>query len=481
MFQSLLLTSLQLPKLKAQTERSLTKKSLSIQSRLYIPPLPGKFVIPYNAAKETFIMAKLAERALKYETWFDRRRVELAKISVPGSPMSSLLRDILRAQLISFAYTKLFPKEKSEIARHAMKKSYSDFTVQLAQKYNRRLPIPLPDTGDPINDAIKIILSKDSQFLMTPDLSGEDLQTQTQLIDMMHSLLTHCGEYLLHHENTELMMIDSDLLEAVLKSCNETITADDLNYVPFDKMILEFHRPIQLFNKQPEIKATAVGFYKQVNEDGLGIYTAIWYCGDLRSPERKEIPIAVDAKVAIGFCNNGFHQITYDTPIQDIFHMNLDEGVFDIDILSALNEEIKIKTRNIWDFLTSRNIQYQESTRQTPPWSKIKKYKHNPELAKLGPRLFKIIKVNKTITEPLEGEGTYPSFSHSVKIPARFHKWVYCKTCTAVHRNDLIGMPCRKCGKQVGPILNLVIKKHWHQAYIFGAGPLKETVYEVRD
>jgi hypothetical protein len=78
--------------------------------------------------------------------------------------------------------------------------------------------------------------------------------------------------------------------------------------------------------------------------------------------------------------------------------------------------------------------------------------------------------------KPMQG-----GWGYRVEVPGKFHEFVYCAACGDLHRHDLLGRECRKCGKTVGPRTNLRIEKYWHHPYLAGPpdAPIKEVVRDV--
>jgi hypothetical protein len=271
--------------------------------------------------------------------------------------------------------------------------------------------------------------------------------------------------------HSKLLLVDKSLITDVLNSNNDTLKAEDLTFTPHDRCFLEFSSPVELF---PGFNSAGVAVYKSVDKTLRGLS----WLGTRQAG--KDVIDGV-----------GFHILVVNGVDYEFCNVNTPEGMppWEYHKAGDISKEYRDlalrKTKNLWDFLTCRNLDYQTYNRPAHSWTKIKKYKHLSGM-KEGIREIRTLCVNRTILRPDSTSSQAPEemeLPYRISIPGAFHKWVYCRDCGKVHRHDLIGSPCRRCQLQVGPFSNIIIKKYWHPPHFKGPenAPMKEVVRKFTD
>lgn len=441
----------------------------------------------------------LRDRVEKHDTWFDRTRASL-KAAYSGRPLDKILEMFefnSRRTAVFEAYA------VNQRLEHGRAVSVDELMLSQAnvEQINNLLSVPLPPGN--VVEAAFAIYRKHREALNGLNTPG----TVSHLIDFIDSAVTHLHIDLLVNQKTELMVVDSHLAKRVIAANNEPLRGEDLYFVPFERMILEFSEPIDLIALDGNVvKAVAVGFYKNLEAQA---YAINWYT-DLK------VPMGWDCRSAVSICFSpyGLSRILFDLTTREKLGLTREEYGFSY-LGSAIvvndkdpkykekvqayrnrfdlaKRQLEIKSRNIWDFVTSRNISYESCERPSRDWSaKIKKYKHLQGRMDLGPRTFRVLSVNKDIVTYPPGTGQTTSLGDRQHVPGHFRKLVYCKRCHGLHRHDLIGMPCRKKCQNlglseqellVGPADNITVEKFWVEDYWRGPedGPVKQVVYEVQ-
>ena len=419
-----------------------------------------------------------------------------------GRPLDSLLPEFHRQgrrALVGQSYRSWqFAKTGKT---HSFEKIMQNIDNGSLSFYNDQLPIPIPDNGDIFSDVYQMI-NQEQDFIRKLMNNRENINDvllpgeiqKMYILDAVDSITCLLHPMLLHSDQTELMVIESELAEKIISSKNTIITAEDLQHVPFDQTFLEFNRPITVVDlgENRKIDAVAVGFYKN---EASQCYSIVWY-RDARSEEGDRVesilattffPVAnLQRTIFDDFCKSILGLITY-TDLGGMSNLvspsTTDEELASFNqTFNQAREQLMKASRNIWDFVTSRNINYEIVTRNKRDHSKVKRYKHLQGKMLMGPRVFKMLTVDKNVRRPeVPGEGqSATGLGYREHIPASFHKWIYCKSCNRTHRHDLIGRPCRRCKKQVGPIANMIVQKWWHEAYWRGEGEIKQVVREMK-
>lgn len=465
----------------------------------------------------------LQKKVEKFETWFDKARVNLLSRDKTATPERILktIEKSMRMTAITQAYIEYcvsndrssFDVEKLvEIAKIAPAEEFNEFILSL----NDKLPIPLPETGNVMLDISKVLRNNKENILRMGELAfapdspeRRKLKKISYILEFFDSIIGQLGSRILHHPKTEFMLIEKDLAKKVLDSNNESIGVEDLYHIPFKEMILEFSDPIEIYKG---IKGVAVAFFRDFE---AGIYSVIWYTDVLSIYKEEKGYYKDNARISIAFSSIAPNapKIVVDPLIKDkLFpEANVDKIIEQsskedieaygpskefIDLVDDFKEKkeesdldfnemekiLSQKSKNIWDFVSCRNIDYEIHQRSVKN-VKMKKFKHLQGKNFIGPRFFKILKINKKIKIPgevTEGQSS-TQLGYQEHVPGCFHKWVYCLSCGRVHRKDLIGLPCRnpQCNKQVGPFSNIEIKKYWHSDYWRGDGIPKQTVREI--
>lgn len=160
-------------------------------------------------------------------------------------------------------------------------------------------------------------------------------------------------------------------------------------------------------------------------------------------------------------------------------------GCVDAPFQRGIEEVYMDALGKLWDYLTSRNVTKSEHKRTSGSLHKIKaKTKDSPGLSKAGlPVARHVIYFHhvEPTGKPSMVNGSHHGLMYKVLVPGTFHRWVYCGKCDDVHRHDLLGQPCRKCGTVVGPAENVRVEKYWHCPHWKGPddGEVRETVRVV--
>lgn len=246
---------------------------------------------------------------------------------------------------------------------------------------------------------------------------------------------------------TNLILLDHDTISQVINANQQgLINCNDMKHMPFDKLIIEFDKPISFdipdLKTSSSFNAIAVGIYTHSNKQS---YTIIYFSEQSMNGSNQ----AESQTISIHMCYKDNQELVYGSFLEMATQQRI----------GAPSQKILAITRNIWDFITCRNIDYEPNPRPQIKTNE-RRYKHlqGKEAALL--RDYRLIKVNRRIT-PYSGTGNGQELAFKIHIPGTFRKLVYCKTCGDLHRHDLIGQPCRKCNTKVGPFSNIEIHKFW--------------------
>jgi len=445
------------------------------------------------------------KRVTKFDTWFDRRRMRM-RAEFNGKDFKdiqpvydSLLRNrAIIGGYISWTYTQTGTRLHTEDFIH--KSNY------FIEGLNLQLPIRLPN-GRSMIDSVYQLVDEQKEYITfvmenraaVNEVLDAEMKSKMYILDFVDAATCGLHSMLLSSPNTELMVLDADLADKVLLSENTSLTAEDLTCCPFDQCFLEFNRPVVAaeYNGK-QIKSIGVGFYKNYTRN---CYSVLWF-RDLKDFNMTGEPI-VDSMLSVTFsppsklqriiiddiskAELGFPHIKHGSYLGGNFFGRGSTDTMLDDFNRAFHEtqdSLLLKTRNIWDFVTSRNIDYEIVERGTKDLSGLRRYQHIQGKMHVGPRMFKVLKVNKRVERSETsniGQGNATILGYKEHVPGSFHKWIYCRACERTHRHDLIGKPCRRCGQIVGPVANIEIKKWWHEDYWRGEGELKEVVREIRE
>lgn len=266
-----------------------------------------------------------------------------------------------------------------------------------------------------------------------------------------------------------LFLLDSNLAEQVFRSKNDPIDGEDMTTLPFDQLVVEFSEPIGIKHESGTTEVPAVLFYRDA---ASGNFLVLW----IATLHDQKIPFT---PFGYAFVFGGLSAFPF-----------WDDKLIGLPWSKELAIGIRVQSRNLWDFVTCRNIDYVVHERDTSRIKHVKKWRHVP--SDTLPRTYRILAVNQQqVVYPNDGrlvsyEG--PTANCREKVPGCFHKWVYCARCQedgrrkGVHRHDLIGRPCRYCGVNVGPVANIKIQKWWHREHWRGPWQAdeKEIVREVK-
>jgi hypothetical protein len=141
--------------------------------------------------------------------------------------------------------------------------------------------------------------------------------------------------------------------------------------------------------------------------------------------------------------------------------------------------------RNLWDFVTSRSICY-EHVQRKPHRLSGKTTGRISDRQSNSDRHVSLLFISRDSKSPANDNTAHRPplrpWDHQIEVPGTFHEFVYCAKCGDLHRHDLLGQACRKCGEVVGPRINLRVEKYWHSPYVKGpeGTSLKNVVRDVR-
>lgn len=458
----------------------------------------------------------LQKKVRHYETWYDLHRAHIVKNIFGRNPAakmdfkkynriseplnrSSIIENTAKHYLALFDYDADERFQDNDYNRNKMRwlmetaPSTHKESIIHYEKINNLLPYPLPNKGSLIDSVYSIINEYReplAEILQQRKIIRGEISYENNyiagILDFLDGAIAHLYVQMFTRPEVELMLLDADLAQKVIASNNTPISGEDLEYLPFDFFFIEFSEPIVFASLNDKTtKAYGVGFYKN---SSLGCYTALWACG--------YVDIEFEATCSFMFAPPDIWRFFIGNKTRRELNMNVINSSYGVLIdddsatsqeridefyqqFDDLEKQVSVATRNIWDFVTCRNIDYEFHKRDNRDLPK--KPKHQQGANDEAPRHYRILKVNKVIYEKDKNASESASLTHSIHIPGAFHKWVYCKKCEAVHRHDLIGLNCRKCDTIVGPTSNIVLKKWWHSDYWIGEGPIKTVVREVRE
>jgi len=442
----------------------------------------------------------MRDRAEQYDTWFDRQRMRELKECRDIDCDACI--DHMNRTVMSASLCRMHDHARQEIGTPDADEKMTDAVSEEVRSGRKTvnetiedlkstLPLEVPD-GDVLEAMLTVVREHRDTVRFLNDYTtcpeaheAIDLPLQKVLPAWFLGGIRFLSKYyMLMHPSSELMLMDSSLVGEVLRSRNTRINAEDLLHVPFRTMFLEFSEPVRLVR---ELDAVGVGFMVRPR---FHSYTVMWFIGDEKRHRVGDTPsIGYTSQYGIADVNVAPHEDTHrvlDIPMRTVEGYRL-MAIPDYEPEKyALTEEtrevrdaILVATRNIWDFITCRNIDYDGVPRNGKGGVTRERPVHRRQSE--CPREYRVIKVNKSVRTGTGG-GPPPARNpeESVKVPGMFYKWVYCSDCGRCHRHDLLGRSCRRCGKQVGPMSNVTIKKWWHHEYYVGDGPVKDVSWEVR-
>lgn len=291
--------------------------------------------------------------------------------------------------------------------------------------------------------------------------------------------------------DTNIMLLDRGTMQDIINSKQgQLISCNDMEHLPFDKFYIEFDQPVQIVDK---FQAVAMGIQTHHNQQS---YTIIYYSEEparhnciakskhpVKAPPYKEM-------LMMHMCRGGDYIDNQNKQIGEYVGSHIPE-YYQVTIngqpvtngkqATTITQELLRITRNVWDFVTCRNINYQPRKRPNLKTNK-RQYKHLQGKEAALPRDYRIIKVDRQQTHNDQTTGQQTELAHQVKIPGHFRKLIYCKQCTDLHRHDLIGKPCRDCEQIVGPIANINVVKTWVTPHWKGpeGAPIQQIVRQIQ-
>lgn len=286
--------------------------------------------------------------------------------------------------------------------------------------------------------------------------------------------LNWCCYGILRNPQTQILLLDDRTAKAVADSKNDAITAAELQHLPHNPCLIEFYRPIEIAEKiKRGLRIRAVGF-EAIGDDAAPAAVVAFYLDYWQ-----KVPTGTRWPATIGIWFGGYTCLTVDRAVRTQVGI---ESSTSID--AAITEECERVARNLWDFITMRSIRYDRIKRK-PARHPLKGERphHTQGLhSQLAREVFHLYLVHDAkVSEPGDVPKGAPLWGYRIEVPGVFHFWVYCARCGDVHRHDLLGSACRKCGEVVGPRANVRIEKRWHPPYHVGpeGAPIKEVVRDV--
>ena len=287
--------------------------------------------------------------------------------------------------------------------------------------------------------------------------------------------LSWSAVHILRSPDTHIMLLDDKTAKAVAGSSNSEITAAELQYLPHNPCLIEFYRPIEVAEKVKRgVRLRAVGFEAVGDSDApaavVSFYLDYW---QKTNQQGGRFP----ATICTWF--GGFCLTSIDTAVR------VQVGIeSDSQLEETITDACVRIARNLWDFVTSRSIRYEHVLRKSRRQSGLASEQiSNPYST--SDREVSLLFVSRDSKSPDADERTdrppLRPWDHQIEIPGTFHEFVYCAKCGDLHRHDLLGQACRKCGDVVGPRINLRVEKYWHSPYVKGPEgmPLKNVVRDV--
>lgn len=288
--------------------------------------------------------------------------------------------------------------------------------------------------------------------------------------------LNWCALDILWNPETQILLLDDGTAKAVADSSNSVITAAELQHLPFSPCLIEFYRPIEVAEKVKRgVRLRAVGF-ETIGESEAPAAVVCFYLDYWQTNNRG----GARCPATIGIWFGGLNVLTVDRAARIQIGFEPES-----EIENGITKACLRVARNLWDFVTSRSIRYEQVQRKQrhigTSAGRISEAQSKPD------REVSLLFISRDTKTPMN-ENTIDRpplrpWDHQVEILGTFHEFVYCAKCGDLHRHDLLGQACRKCGEVVGPRINLRVEKYWHSPYIKGpeGTPLKNVVRDVHD
>ncbi len=183
------------------------------------------------------------------------------------------------------------------------------------------------------------------------DLTPADWPSCQVKVDCAIGWLAHD---ILRGPSTQIMLLDDRTAKAVADSINDPITVAELQKLPHNPCIIEFHRPIEIAEKiKHGIRVRGVGFGAFGTEFPAAIVCFYLDSSVNLSPDGKKFP----AVFCVWF--GGFVRGTMEPEFGR--QVGIEVGS---EMQRAITEECKRVARNLWDFVTMRSINYDRIKRK---------------------------------------------------------------------------------------------------------------------
>lgn len=353
---------------------------------------------------------------------------------------------------------------------------------------------PTPELDDPIDQTVEILSRFGTGLAMLTNPKDEipvEARILEYIIGFEQALLyTIATELVLR--DTNIFLLDSDTMYNVMAASNDLISLDDMLRLPFDRVYIEFDQPVTLlpgnkeyndiiargaaswdtlpFIQNQPFEMVAMGLYAHKTQK---FCTAVFYSDQIGgayreirinpdtgypdyTPQTTKVPVKAPPYtnvIAIHITKepNDIQMQVSDqaNPVEGYIGWLAPQGISYGNISDTYAPLLAI-IRNVWRFLTCRNINYDKQRRpHLKPNPAIHGYTHKQGQQANLARDYRLIKVNREV-RPYGTGHKATELAFRVHMPAVFRRLVYCKECGDLHRHDLKGTPCRKCGKTVG-------------------------------
>lgn len=402
--------------------------------------------------------------------------------------LDSLLEKHWPNQLTYDKLQKIFAKCIKATDEESYKKEVNKLDIighnyQLRKAYSPYLPYggPKPELLTPIEDTAAIIsLHAEKLNRLQHTDPGPYHPIELHAIRHLHDLekaMIYAIATQLVLGDTNIFLIDNEIIYSLINMERDRhIRYDDLQQLPFDEFYIEFDKPVTLGKN---FESIAMGVYSHPNAYTIifysnhvgGIFTAVekTETGEFIKSHRKvplKAPPYLDI-LGIHICKNGTFQVkdvNEEYEIENYIGQSIPPN-YDHDseyIEESLDDQLLRITYNVLRFLVCRNINYDKQRRPPlKPNPAIHGYTHKQGQQANLARDYRHIKINREV-RPYGTGHKATELAFRVHMPAVIRRLVYCKECGDLHRHDLKGQPCRKCGKTVGPHKNIDI----HEIYI---------------
>ena len=283
---------------------------------------------------------------------------------------------------------------------------------------------------------------------------------------------------ILRSSTTQIMLLDDRTAKAVADSHNEPITLAELQHLPHNPCLIEFYRPIEIAEKiKRGIRIRSVAFGRLSDDVTVSAAVMCFYLDQWITLPQTEMRFPGTICVWFG----GFARGTMDIAVAKQIGITIGSPM-----QASVTEECKRIARNLWDFVTMRSINYDRIKRK-PMKHPLpgERPQHIQGLrSQLDREVFLLYLSHDgkiPDDEKRDSQPHPPQWGYRREVLGKFHEFVYCAKCGALHRPDLLGRPCRKCGDVVGPRGNIRVEKFWHRPYLVGpeGAPIKDVVRDV--